>query len=87
MLNIGPLYVTLVKYPHRHFLPIVEKGWSHEIDEPFRKGSCLVIRIPFTRPGIGIGVWGAPQDEEDALTSAIWGRTLDIPVDQLLEWD
>jgi hypothetical protein len=87
MLNIGPLYVTLVKYPHRNFLPIAEKGWSHEIDEPFRRGSCLVIRLPFTHPGIGIGIWGKPQDETDALTAAIWGRQLDISVDELLEWD
>jgi hypothetical protein len=87
MLNIGPLYVTTVKYPHRNFSPIIEKGWTHEIDEPYRRGSCLVVRLPFTHPGIVIGLWGAAQDEEDALTAAIWGRQLNIPVDELLEWD
>lgn len=87
MLNIGPLYVTGLKYPHRKPLPVVEKGWTHEIDEPFRRGSCLVFRLPFTKPALVIGWWLETQDEDDALTAAIWGRKLDVPVDELLEWD
>jgi hypothetical protein len=87
MLNIGPLYVTGLKYPHRKPLPVVEKGWTHEIDDPFRRGSCLVFRLPFTKPAIVIGWWQEAQAEEDALTAAIWGRKLDVSVDELLEWD
>ena len=87
MINIGPLYGQVIKYPHRHALPIVEKGWTHEIDEPFRKGSCLVFRLPFTNPGLVIGIFGAPQEESKALTAALWGRELDVSVEELLEWD
>lgn len=87
MLNIGLLYVTGLKYPHRKPLPVVEKGWTHEIDEPFRRGSCLVFRLPFTKPAFVIGWWHETQAEEDALTAAIWGRKLDVSVDELLEWD
>ena len=87
MLNIGPLYVTALKYPHRKPLPVVEKGWTNEIEEPFRKGSCLVLRLPFTKPALVVGWWGPEQEEDDALTAAIWGRKLDVPVDELLEWD
>lgn len=87
MLNIGSLYGQIIKYPHRKPLPIVEKGWTHEIDEPYRKGSCFVFRIPFTKPGLVIGLWGASQDEEAALTAALWGRELDVPLEELLEWD
>lgn len=87
MLNIGKLYVTGLKYPHRKPLPVAEIGWTHEIEEPFRKGSCLVLRLPFTKPALVIGWWGQEQEEDDALTAAIWGRTLDVPVDELLEWD
>jgi hypothetical protein len=86
-MNFGKLYGATLKYPHRKFLPIIEKGWTHEIDEPFRRGSCLVIRLPFTRPGFVVGIWRESQDESKALTAAIWGRELDIPVEELLEWD
>jgi hypothetical protein len=87
MLSIGPIYGQMIKYPHRDLHPILEKGWTHEIDEPYRKGSCLVFRIPFTKPGFVLGKWGKAQDEEEALTAAIWGRRLDVSVDELLEWD
>ena len=86
-MNIGKSYVVKIRYPHRNPLPIFEKGWTHEIDEPFRRGTCVVFRLPFTRTGIAIGVWGATQDETTALTAAIWGRHLDVPVEELLEWD
>jgi len=86
-LNLGILYGQVLKYPHRKFLPIVEKGWTHEIEEPFRRGSCLVFRFPFTKPGLVIGIFGAPQEESQALTAAIWGRELDVPLHELLEWD
>ena len=88
MLSLGPLYVQKIKYPHHKFLPVAEVGWTQEIDEPFRKGSCLVFRIPFTTPGFALGVWTKPsQNENEALTAAIWGRELDVPVEELLEWD
>jgi hypothetical protein len=87
MLSVGPLYVQIIKYPHRKTLPIVEKGWTHEIDEPFRKGSCLVFRLPFTKPGFVIGWFGEPQDEIEALTAALWGRDLDVTTEELMEWD
>lgn len=87
MLNIGSLYGQVIKYPHRKPLPILEKGWSNEIEEPFRRGSCLVFRIPFTRPGFVLGKWGEEQDEDVALTAAIWGKNLDVTVEELLEWD
>ena len=87
MINIGPLYVTGLTYPHRKPLPILEKGWTHEIEEPFRRGSCLVLRLPFTKPGLVIGWWVESQNEDDALTAAIWGRNLDVSVEELLEWN
>ena len=87
MINLGPLYGHTLKYPHRHALPIIEKGWTHEIDEPFRRGSCLVFRLPFTKPGLVVGIFGAPQDEDEALTAALWGRELDVSIEELLEWD
>jgi hypothetical protein len=87
MISIGPLYVQVIKYPHRKPLPIVEIGWTYEIDEPYRRGRCLVFRLPFTRPGLALGIWGQELEETEALTAALWGRHLDVPLDELLEWD
>lgn len=87
MVNIGIIYLQIIGYPHRNFFPIVEKGWSHEIEEPYRKGTCLVFRFPFTKLGFVVGIWGEKQTEEDALTAALWGRHLGVPVEELLEWD
>ena len=87
MINFGPLYVQLIGYPHRKPLPIIEKGWTHEIEEPYRRGSCLVFRVPFTKPGFVVGKWAEAQTEDEALTAAIWGRELDVPIEELLEWD
>jgi hypothetical protein len=84
---IRPLYVQLISYPHRKPLPVVEKGWTHEIEEPYRRGSCLVFRVPFTKPGFVIGKWAESQTEDEALTAAIWGRELNVSVEELLEWD
>lgn len=87
MLSIGPLYGQVIVYPHHKPLPIVERGWTHEIEEPYRRGSCLVFRFPFAKHAIALGVWREKQEEEQALTAALWGRHLDVPLEELLEWD
>jgi hypothetical protein len=87
MQSLGPLYVQKIEYPHRKLTPFIEKGWTNEIEEPYRLGTCLVFRIPFTKPGFVLGYWKYPQDEESALTNAIWGRSMGTPVKELMEWD
>lgn len=87
MIDIGPLYAQVVKYPHRKPLPVLEKGWTNEIEEPYRRGSCLVFRLPFAKFGLVFGIWREKQEETVALTAAVWGRHLDVPLDELLEWD
>jgi hypothetical protein len=77
----------MITYPHRKALPVLEKGWTHEIEEPYRRGSCFVLRFPFAHRAIALGVWREAQDEEQALTAALWGRHLDVSLDELLEWD
>lgn len=79
MKSYGALYVQKIKYPHRNFLPLVERGWTTETEYPYRKGSCLVFRVPFTKPGFVLGLWNKPEgiSEEDALMSALEGRIVD----------
>lgn len=87
MIQIGSLYVDTLKYPHRKAFPIAETGWTNEIEEPYRLGSCLVFRFPFTKPALVVGWWKYAQDEESALTQAVAGREMQISLDELLEWE
>lgn len=86
-MNIGKLYVTSVKYPHRNPLPVVEKGWTYEIDEPWRKGSCLVFRLPCVKQAVALGIWGESLDEETALSGALWSRELETTTEEIFEWE
>jgi len=87
MKSFGPLYGTIVKYPHRPAWPVVETGWSQEIEEPYRKGSCLVFRVPFTVPGFAVGIFTEALPEEEALTNAIKSRVHNVDVAELEGWD
>ncbi len=79
MKTLGPLYVDTVNYGKRGFMPFIEKGWTSEIEPPFRKGKCLVFRIPFTRPGLALGIFGKSRlNEAEALLSAIEGRVIPL---------
>ena len=66
----GPIYTGKLQYWHRKALPVVEKGWTQEAEYPWRKGSCLVFRFPFTKPGFYIGLWkrGSAVAHEDEST-------------------
>lgn len=75
--ELGPLFVHTMKYPNTNF-PLMERGFSQEIDHPFRKGSSIVVRVPLTTTAFVFGKWGAEQDEDEALTEAISARFIDI---------
>jgi hypothetical protein len=81
MKSIGPVYITTIKYPKRFLYPFFEIGWTQEIEEPFRYGKCLVLRLPYGKVGLGIGVWLKQKEENDALLEAIQGR--EVALDEL----
>lgn len=80
MYSFGPLYVTWFKYPVEcGALPFFETGWTQETEERYRKGKCLVIRPPFSRLGVGFGVWVDKNvDKEAALWEAMGARKMDL---------
>jgi len=73
--NAGSLFTHTMEYPTTNY-PLVEKGYSQEIDHPFRKGTSIVVRIPFTTKAIVFGKWGEIQDEDEALRDAIGARDI-----------
>lgn len=81
MKTFGRLYADKLKYPETFgFFPIVDKGWTHETEEPYRRGTCLVLRFPYTTPGLILGIWGKASnlDEEDALLRALGAREVEL---------
>jgi len=89
MKTFGPLYAGSLQYYHNHFLPIVEVGTTQETEGKYRKGKCLVFRVPFTKPGYYAGVFyknlfteHLDDDEIDAiLYGAMKSRTAWTPED------
>jgi len=71
MKTYGALYGGRLEYWHRHLLPVIEVGTTQEVEYPYRKGKCLVFRVPFTHPGFYIGAWvNTPDihmDDEEAI--------------------
>jgi hypothetical protein len=75
--QLGPrIYSHPMEYPTTKF-PVVDVGQTQEIDWPFRTGKGLVLRLPFTRRALVVGVWTGKQDETSALTNAIGARSID----------
>jgi hypothetical protein len=90
MKTFGPLYGGKLYYYHRRFLPVVEVGHTQETELPFRRGRCLVVRAPFTKPGFYFGVLSktvedphllTDDDVDRLLSNAMKGRTAWTPAD------
>lgn len=72
----------------RYFL-LLKLAQPKKQKNPYRKGKCLVFRVPFTKPGYYAGVfYHTPDiswDDEDAvdelLFNAMWSRTAWKPED------
>jgi len=55
---------------------VVVRGYTNEIDYPFRHSSPLIVRLPFHK-ALVLGKWaGHYTDEKTALNAAIHGRVL-----------
>lgn len=93
MKTFGPLYGGKLRYWHKKAFPILEIGTTQESEHPFRKGKCLVARVPFTEPGYYFGIFyknpRIDQDDDLAidalLQGALKGRTAWTPEDGLYD--
>jgi hypothetical protein len=73
--NIGPLFVQVTKFPYEWDGKLLVRGWTQEIEEPFRTSEPLIFKLPNYR-ALVIGRWTGAKDEEDALNSALERRDL-----------
>ena len=73
--NIGPLFVQVTKFPYNWGSKVLVRGWTQEIEEPFRTSTPLIVRLPNYR-ALVLGKWTGAKEEEEALNSALGRRDL-----------
>lgn len=68
----------LPKFPANWGARIIVKGWTQEIEPPFRTAEPLILRLPFHK-AIVFGRWTGSVTEDEALDKAIqrWDLTDD----------
>jgi hypothetical protein len=93
MKSIGKYYLDTIKLKHP-LLPIIERGWSVEAEDPYRESAwCWVIWIPFVRRGYAIGKWGKVVGENFLYEklgvreiSRVEGKPVGSSSEDILEW-
>lgn len=71
--SIGPLFVHGIKLQKKSSLVHVYP--SHEMDEPYRWSNSLILRLPWLRQGLVLGLWrSTSRTEEQAILQALAGR-------------
>ena len=69
--NIGPKhFVQLIDFPVIWGPKIVVRGWTQEIEEPFRTAQPFLVRLPKYK-ALAFGKWTGFKTEEEALNSAL----------------
>ena len=71
--NIGPVFVQVTRFPYEWGNKLVVRGWSQEIEEPYRTAVPFIVRLPKYH-GLVLGKWGAMKEEEEALSGALARR-------------
>lgn len=70
-------FVHTMKYPNTKF-PLLDVGETQEIEDPYRYGRSVVMRVPFARSAVVVGRWVGEESEDTALRRAIGARDLDV---------
>jgi len=80
--NIGPVFVQVTKFPYDWGNKLVVRGWTQEIEEPFRTSQPLILRLPKYK-ALVCGRWTGVKNEEEALTGAL--ETREVTYDDFTE--
>ena len=80
--NIGPVFVQVTKFPYDWGSKVVVRGWTQEIEEPFRTSKPLILRLPNYK-ALVCGRWTGIKDEEEALSGAL--ETREVTYDDFTE--
>ena len=82
--NIGAKhFVQVIDLPVVWGKKLIVRGWTQEIEEPFRTSQPFLVRLPKYK-ALAFGKWtGYKEDEEEALKSAL--ETREVTYDDFTE--
>ena len=80
--NIGPVFVQVTKFPYDWGNKLAVRGWTQEIEEPFRTSKPLILRLPNYK-ALVCGRWTGNKTEEEALSGAL--ETREVTYDDFTE--
>jgi hypothetical protein len=71
--NIGPLFVQVTNFPYNWEGKAIVRGWTQEINDPYRTATPLILRLPKYK-ALVFGRWTGTKTEEEALSMALKKR-------------
>ena len=80
--NIGPAFVQVTNFPYVWGNKVIVRGWTQEIEEPFRTSKPVIVRLPRYK-ALVFGIWNGFKEEEEALNGALGRR--DVTYDDFTE--
>lgn len=81
--DLGSFYIQLIWAPYTWLRVPWVRGWTQEIEEPFRTSTPLLVRLPFRR-ALVLGKWRNENlSEDEALNRAMERR--DVTYDDFTE--
>jgi len=80
--EIGPVFVQVTNFPYEWGSKFFVRGWTQEIDEPFRTATPFIVRLPRYK-ALVVGKWTGMKSEEEALNGALGRR--DVTEDDFSE--
>ena len=73
--EIGPLFVQVTNFPYDWGFKVLTKGWTQEIEPPYRTSKPFIVRLPKYK-AIVFGRWTGTKPEEEALNGILERRDL-----------
>jgi hypothetical protein len=72
--KVGPKhFVQLTNFPFKWGFKFFVRGWTQEIEYPFRTSTPVIVRLPRYK-ALVFGKWTGTRNEEEALTMALGKR-------------
>jgi hypothetical protein len=66
-------FVQLTNFPFKWGFKFIVRGWTQEIEPPYRTSTPLIVRLPRYK-ALVFGAWSGMKDEEEALSTALGRR-------------
>lgn len=73
--EIGPLFVQVTNFPYSWGKKVVVRGWTQEIEPPYRTSVPFIVRLPSYK-ALVFGRWTGTKEEEEALNDVLGRRDL-----------